>query len=137
MSRNKMLVLGLIVLVATQFACGGTGEGATPEVAPNTNASDSESAPAPTPTTSEVPEKLADVAVMQGNAVVHKTEGYIMSTLNIPQSVLDARAACFSALATEAENPPCTALQTAEYGRMPASCANNGGEATKDGICSR
>ena len=133
MSRNKMLVLfSLIVLVAS---AGCTGEEATPtEVAPQQSVSADVEL---TASEVEVPEELADVAMVSPSTgrIIHQTKHYVMSEQGISQAELDARAACFSALALEEADPPCTDLMVQEYSRMPAPCSLNGGQATKDGYC--
>jgi len=135
MSRNKMLVLfSLIVLVAS---AGCTGEEATPVASQNTNVSDSPVVTEDTPATDSIPEDLKDVAMVSPSTgrIIHKSKHYVLSDQGISQAELDARAACFSALALEEADPPCTDLMVQEYSRMPAPCSLNGGQATKDGYC--
>lgn len=135
MHRKFFVLFALIVLVCTQFACGGSGDTG---VAPDTNISDVEpTSDSPVPTDNPIPEELRDVAVMQGSVVVHGTEGYVMSTQGLSPEILAKRAACFTALSQEESSDSCTANLEGEFSRMPGSCTcSPKAQAAKDGICS-
>lgn len=134
MSRNKMLVLSVLVLSLLASGCAG-GEAVTETASqanPNTNTSDAEAAP------TTIPEELADVATMQGNGIiVHKTLSYVMSIDGLSTEVRAKRATCFTALSLEQNSGACTDSLRAEFSRMPAPCTlSPKAEAPKTGICS-
>lgn len=131
--KNKIwFILVILVLpLVSGLACGGTESVAS---ASSSNAA-AEVEQKETPTA--VPDKLADVAVMQGSVVVHKDQGYVMSEQGLSLEILAKRSACFSALASGEESDFCSANLAAEFERMPGACTvSASAEAGKTGICS-